>query len=471
MSKHLCAVLMISLVALGLRIGYLAAFGGLDNRLHDSFGDQYIYLDLGRNLAAGKGFVVSGETWISHPNNPTSIFPPVYPLFLSASIFVFGDHLLPIRLFHVLFSVIIAVLAYLIGRELFGQTIGFVSGIATAFYPTFVMYVRPIMSEGIFYLLVTLLVYLSVRIAKGKFSWWHVVIWGIVAGLGILTRSEVLLLVSGLFVYLAYRRMCEQPSAAIALLPCLLSAVIVMLPYVWYNYEAHGRASFLPNARWKFWDHTWWAEMREHPEWASVSLPERRVVPDWYAKTEIERDEYLWNMAVQWVLENPETFVIQRVKKLIYSYPLIPREELDPPLGTKGEISSSSGAAYGPTSLDDVVAYFTPIEKIRGWLFRIIFILAVGGVVAGVLRHIDSFVVLLIPIFWNILHSMAFVGSERIRMQIDVFLIILMVYFVADLWLRRYLLDEHQTDGKRRVGNKQEQTVERFRGKALDRIN
>ena len=48
-------------VALAVRLVYLLVFGGLDNEIHDSLSDQYIYLDIAGNLAAGNGFTVSTE--------------------------------------------------------------------------------------------------------------------------------------------------------------------------------------------------------------------------------------------------------------------------------------------------------------------------------------------------------------------------------------------------------------------------
>ncbi|MDW8226528.1 MAG: glycosyltransferase family 39 protein [Anaerolineales bacterium] len=442
-----CA-LAIFVLAFLMRLGYLAIYGGLDSQLYDSFGDQYIYLDLGRNLAAGNGFVVSGETWVARPGMPTSIFPPLYPIVVGVSFVVFGDSFVPLRLLNVLLSSIVAVVAYSMGRSLFGDVVGFISGVVVALYPTHIMYTRPLMSEGIFYPLVTSLVYLSILLVKDRCSLIWYAAWGVIAGLGVLTRSEVLFLVVLLALYIAYQNVRTGYPVLAPMLTGVLVALVVLSPYMVYNYVNHGRITFLPNAKWKLWDHTQWWELRRQPEWRNVELPERRFVPDWYSKSEVERDDYLGNSAIKWIVQNPTSFAIQRVQRLHFSYPILPREELNPPIGTKGRDLEPGGRKYGPTSLDDVVHYITPAEKLRVWLFRLAFLLALVGGIAILVKRLWIAVVVLIPLIWNIFHSMAFVGSERIRVQIDVFLFILSAYALVCIWswVRTVLLRRFKAD-------------------------
>jgi 4-amino-4-deoxy-L-arabinose transferase-like glycosyltransferase len=417
-----------------LRLVFLAAFGGLDEDIHDSMSDQYIYLDVGRNLAKGEGFSVSADTWIADAGKQTSIVPPLYPLFVALCFRAFGKSLIPIRLLQVFLSLVVVIVACLVGCGLFNQRTGVIAGLVTATYPALVMYVRPIMAEGLFFPLLALLVWITYKLDREVPPRWLYPAWGLVGGLAILTRTEVVLLVGLIFFYLAYRKLQKAGVFKLRAFLMLLSALLfILLPYALYNYSVHHKLSPIPNAKWKLWDHTWWTEMRDHPEWQGVSLPERQIVPDWEKRTESERDAYLGRMAIQFICENPRIYIAQRAKRLFWSYPLLPLEEIPMSLGNKGSVARPDGYQYGPTSLDDVVKYVTPIEEVRVWLFRVTLVLAVGGLILVAFRKQQNAYWLILVLLWNAVHSAAFVGSERLRLQIDAYLIVLAAFFVDRL--------------------------------------
>ena len=419
-------------LGLAARITYLVIWGGLDAQLHDSLSDQFIYLDIADNLAEGDGFTVSGETWIADPGQPTSIMPPLYPLVLGGLFKLWGHSILAARLLGLALSCLVPVFAYLIAERLQGRRAGLLAGAVAALYPPLVMYARPLMSEAIFLPLLGLLAYITLRLLDDRPSPVTWLTWGVVAALAILTRTEAGLLVPALmgFVLIArYRRFRLDRAALVRRwLLSLVALGLVLSPYSLYNYQAHGNPMPLPNAKWKMWDHTWLADARTRPEWQGVGLPERQIVPDWEDKTERERDAYLWKLAVKFVRENPGTYAEQRIRRVFWSYPLLPLEELREP-------QPSDGAAFGSTSLDDTVRYATPAERIRVWSFRAMFLGALAGFVYYALARRDSrFLVLGIFIAWNVVHSALFVGSERLRIQIDLFLIVLTAAALISLW-------------------------------------
>jgi len=436
MTRNPRPLILILLLALVARVLFLLAFGGFDQQIHDSMADQNIYMDIGRNLAQGNGFTVSTDIWISHAGTPTSIVPPLYPLFLGTIFKIFGENLIVVRLLQVLLSLVVVAMVYVLGDALFNRRTAVVAATLCAIYPALVMYVRPIMSENLFFALVALLIlttyYLSLPTPRLRLY----AAWGVLAGLAVLTRTEASLLAGLLFLYLLLLRFLKfnKVSLAVFAIPIVVVA-LVMLPYGFYNLSAHGSFSLSPNAKWKFWDHTWLAYNRDLPEWQGVEFPEKRVVPDWDSKTEAERDAYLWDMAVRFVLDHPVEFIKQRVQRLLGSYPLIPREEFAPPLGTKGTLNKSADYPYGATGLDDYVYYTTPLEKLRVWLFRVTMLLAVVGAFIAVRRQRLAYL-LLVVVLWNIGHSMIFVGSERLRLQIDPYLLLLAAVFIDWLWAR-----------------------------------
>jgi 4-amino-4-deoxy-L-arabinose transferase-like glycosyltransferase len=163
-SKHILTILFFLTVA--TRVGYMLIFGGFDHEIHDSMSDQFIYIDIGQNLADGKGFVTSVDTFIADAGELTSISPPLYPYFLAGVFSVFGKNLIAVRLIHILLSFVVVAVTYWLGKEIFSENIGRVSGILVAVHPAYIMYVRPIMSESIFFALVALMALTAYWILK-----------------------------------------------------------------------------------------------------------------------------------------------------------------------------------------------------------------------------------------------------------------------------------------------------------------
>jgi 4-amino-4-deoxy-L-arabinose transferase-like glycosyltransferase len=411
-------LLAILILAFLLRLGYLIIFGGFDNTFYDSSSDQLLFIDIARNIAAGNGFMVSEPTWTADAGKATSIVPPLYPLFLAFWFNFFGENFAIIRFVQVLLSLIVVMVTYLIADRVFGQKIALIAGLSAALYPTFIMYTRPLLSETLFFPIFTLFGLATLYLHFEKPPLWLYIVWGISGGLSYLTKSEVGLAIAFTFCYLAIRHWYlskKFKSALIYLLPGIVLG-LVLLPYSVYNTKVHGNIMPVPTQKWAFWASTWLTEARESPEWANVILPERKLLTDWAELTEIQRDNKLWSMGVQFVIENPLTYLKQRPKYILWSYPLIPLEW--------GRKELPDGHKFSPTSLDDRVRYVTVPELIRLWLFRLIFVLAVGGIILAFKRKQPYIFWMLIIVFTNAMLAVIFNGAERIRLQVDVYLIL-----------------------------------------------
>jgi hypothetical protein len=437
MRQSIRPIVILAALALALRLAFLIFAGGLDDEIHDSMADQYTYLDIAGNLADGRGFVVSNPVWMANAGEPTSIVSPLYPLFLSPIAAIFGDSLIPIRLLHTLLSVASVVGVYVIGRLLFNHTAGLIAGVLMAFYPAFVMYVRPIMSEGISFPLVILLVTTTALMITRHTSAWLFALFGLVGGLLVLVKPEVALLVVMLTVVVAWQGWPDHRARSITGLTISVVVLgIVITPYCLYNLEHHGRFTPLPNKRWALWDVTWLAEKERQGEMLDVALPERQVVTDWDSKTEVERDQELYDMAVQFIIDNPEVYLRQRVTELNDSFPLFPVELVGERLGIRDPGATADGESYGSTSLDDIVKWVTPAELLRVWAFRAIFLLAMAGWLLSWRSRDSGLVLLSVVILWNLILSALVGGAERYRLQVDPFLIVLAAVALHLSWLR-----------------------------------
>ncbi|NMB87324.1 MAG: glycosyltransferase family 39 protein [Chloroflexi bacterium] len=415
-------------------LGFLTIFGGLDNALHDSLFDQNIYIDIGTNLLSGLGFVTSTDFWIAVPFQTTGIVSPIYPLFLACIWSLCGYSLVFVRLIQVALSITVVFITYDLACRLFSNRVGILAGIMTAICPVLVMYVRPIMTETLFIPIIYLLIYISYFLATAP-KWWHFLLFGIFGSLACILRSEAFLLIPMLLFYLLIVKIIAKDHFKWYMYGIIAAAtLLVLLPYSLFNYKTQG--SYLPirNNKWAIWDFTWMAEMRDTPEWSNIALPERRLVPDWDSKTEAERDLYLYNIAIDFIKENPRTFLIQRVKNFQWAYPLLPLEMIDPPLGNRGQAIIPDGAQFGPTSLDDIVHYITPAEIIRVTYFRWVFLLTIPGCYLILARRQWKQSILVFTFLWNVIYVTLIFGKERYRIPVEPILIILSSYSSIEIF-------------------------------------
>lgn len=151
-----------------------------------SLDDAQSWDNVGWNLVQGKGFT---ETSSQGEDIPTSIRPPVYPLFLAAIYWTFGHDVRPVKLIQIILSALTSVVIFLIGRIALDETTGFWAGILCSVWPPLIVYSTIIMSETLYtFLLAVTMYFFTVAILK-RSSMWHYVGAGIFMGLSNLCRS------------------------------------------------------------------------------------------------------------------------------------------------------------------------------------------------------------------------------------------------------------------------------------------
>ncbi|HEY2330376.1 MAG TPA: glycosyltransferase family 39 protein [Acidimicrobiales bacterium] len=228
-SRRFAAVLAtMAAAALVGRVVFAAAWGfHADGTLSDAMN----YHLLGQHLADGLGYIRAFDWAISHVKVPTAEFPPLFPMVLA------GLHLAGVQTVHgqeialAALGTVTVVLVGLLGREVAGPTAGLVGAGLAAAYPMLVLPDAALQAEGLYGLLVCLVLLLSLRWRGSRDAWsWLIV--GAVVGLAALTRSEALLLLP-LVVLWATRSWRAVLLAAVA-------AVVVLSPWVIRNAYALG---------------------------------------------------------------------------------------------------------------------------------------------------------------------------------------------------------------------------------------
>lgn len=154
-------------------------------------GDEKDYVTLAMNLLWHSTYSLSVEP----PYEPSSFRVPGYPMFLAAAFLIFGVHLNVVLVASLVLLVIIAVLAFLIGRDLYGERVGVVAAFLCAINPGLYYFALGGNSEPLFCTLLLLSIYSSNRAddSTEALNRWSILS-GLALALTFLTRPTVLML-------------------------------------------------------------------------------------------------------------------------------------------------------------------------------------------------------------------------------------------------------------------------------------
>ena len=166
------------MIAFPLRLAWRINAGSDDFWTH---GYSFFYV-LSTNLAAGKGLGIVGGA--------RALRMPLYPLFLALTTFAGKNYLLTI-VPQALMGAGTVLLAYLIGKHLFGSSTGLLASLITALYPYYVVHDTALQETGMFTFLTALSVFLLLR-ARRSASLAHWILAGFALGAAVLTRQTLL---------------------------------------------------------------------------------------------------------------------------------------------------------------------------------------------------------------------------------------------------------------------------------------
>ena len=158
---------LVAIIALSV-LARLAAGLLLGNQVESLPGtaDQVSYHVLATRVIEGHGFTF-GEPWwpATQPDSPTAHWSFLYTYYLVAVYSVLGVWPLAARLIQVIaVAVLMPVLAYSLGRQVFDQRTGLIAAALTAGYAYFVYYAAALMTESFYMCAILAALYLAARI-------------------------------------------------------------------------------------------------------------------------------------------------------------------------------------------------------------------------------------------------------------------------------------------------------------------
>jgi len=296
---------IIFLVAFGLR-GGARLFRGRDDLLTNGY---LQYVDLARNWISSGDFVVG-----TYLGTKAAFWPPVYPLFVA--IFLQGDRTyLPFVVASALIGSLSAVMAFLIGRELFDPLTGIVAGFCAAIYPYFVLHDASIQDTAMFTCMAAVSIWLLIKAEKkNTYLFWTLA--GIFLGLTALTRASIQPFFYLLFPWLLIR---HRSKALVVIAACCL----VIAPWLIRNHYTIG-ATVLTSQTGRF---LWIAHdpstFAAYPQrsiddsemiaWAQLSEEEQASIR---SMGELEQSDYFWKKGTDFILGDPILAIKQGFEKL-----------------------------------------------------------------------------------------------------------------------------------------------------------
>ena len=332
----------IVLVGFALRLGWVLVLDPAAPLDWDGAGDQFGYFFHGNEIAAGRGYhsYITGE--------PTAYYPVGYPLLLAMTFWAGdhlalpGDHIQWALLLNVAVSTASIVLAYLIGRRLFGRAGGLTGAAILAVFPNVVFEMASLQLETmvIFWYLLAAAIVVCHDWSRGLPSTRRLVAFGLVLGVAVLVRPFALwfllaLLVAALVAGTGWRRALRA-----TLVPAALVA-LVSVPWVIRN--AISLDAFVPTSTNtgdtlcldRYDDATGEWRWSDHEECAPPDAPE------------VQRNTESTRMALSWVVHNPgrELLQIWRRGLLIFGSDHDGIEAVNT-LGPTPELSSDATYAY-----------------------------------------------------------------------------------------------------------------------------
>jgi 4-amino-4-deoxy-L-arabinose transferase-like glycosyltransferase len=226
-------LLLITLGAFGLRVGYTLTVTGTEHYVYD----WIFYRGEARALAQGYGFVEPRAFGHARPATmqPAADHPPLLSIVLAPIAKLSLDDDTPMRVFNCILGALGVALIGLLGREIGGDDVGIAAAGIAALYPNLWVNDALIMPESLTVVVATAALLLALRFKRKPTTAGAAAV-GAVCGIAALTRSELVLLVPALCIpaVLLLRDVARKQRIRL-LLVALLAVAVVVGPWIGYN--------------------------------------------------------------------------------------------------------------------------------------------------------------------------------------------------------------------------------------------
>ncbi|MEN3013173.1 MAG: glycosyltransferase family 39 protein [Endomicrobiia bacterium] len=291
--------ILIFLLSMCVRIGYLSISNYPDYSLR--LYDAPSWDGIAWNLVLSRGFV--------EPNDkPTSVRPPIYPIFLATIYYIFGRNYFVIYIIQSFISSLTNMLIFLLFNYIFNTKIAFLTALITSIWPAFVVYSGLICSETLYvFLFILFLIFYFKSYVTDNLKMY--ILTGCILGILNLTRSTIFLYP----IFLMFFFMLFKLNKKIILnnLIMFLISLIVISPWTVRNYLVFKRFLLINTAAAElFWSGT-------YIPWDGICRHNRDE--DFYKlfnlENPVDNERKMIKEGIKNIISNPLGFVILSVKK------------------------------------------------------------------------------------------------------------------------------------------------------------
>lgn len=252
------------------------------------------------NLLNKKGFLEpSGE--------PTSVRPPVYPLFLAGIYLIFGvNNYGVVYIIQSILSSLTNVILFLFCVQFINYKVGIISSLIFTFWPPFVVYSGIICSETLYTFLLSVFIFLFLR----SKSYVSSILLGVLLGVINLTRSTIVFYTVFLVAYYIILKINHEKILRVVIMTIV--SFIVVLPWTLRNWYTFNRFLLINTAAGElFWSGT-------NLEWDGICKHNRDE--NFFEKfgriqNPVDRDKELFKEGIKNILRSPIGFLKLSVKK------------------------------------------------------------------------------------------------------------------------------------------------------------
>jgi len=234
--------------------------------------------------------------------------PPLYPWLLGAAVTVLGPNHLLLHLVHFILGAVNCLLLYFLGRKVFSESVGRIAALAACFYGPFLYFEGEYLPPVILVFLSIVLILLILRAAERprKAPWFLA---GLVSGLHIIARPDILLFLPLALVWLVARNIRKVSRTLLVSLIALFTAGVIapVVPVALRNYLAervfvpvsyNGGINFYIGNNSEY-DRT--VATRPGVDWLDLATGPFLQHP----VNTAERSEYFFRKSLEWIRECP----------------------------------------------------------------------------------------------------------------------------------------------------------------------
>lgn len=191
--------------------------------------DALYYDELAMKIASGN--LIQNEAFF---------MGPLYPYLLGSIYFIFGHSLIIPRIFQMLLGLMTSYLAFILGRKIYGfNIIGYIAAFLITTYKPLIFFEQTLLMEVLVSFMILLSIYTLLLAAEKKCKPYFILA-GIVLGLTVLTRGNLLLTAFpiAVWIFVCMKDKISSRQAIISSIIFILSVFIGILPATLHNYIA-----------------------------------------------------------------------------------------------------------------------------------------------------------------------------------------------------------------------------------------